>query len=85
MLIWFGIVKYDALFLEDIILKNRKKNHKKPPSTIILVASIVILLIARNIDITNIGDMDFGIKQLTYIIILLLSIAAIGYILKQRD
>ncbi len=66
-------------------MKNKGKRHKKPPSIIAIIASIIILIIARNIDITNIGNLEFGFRQVTYIIILLLSIAAIGYIMKQSD
>jgi hypothetical protein len=66
-------------------LRKNNKRNKKPASVIALIASIFVLIIARNIDITQFGDLEFGFKQIIYIIIILLSIASIGYIVKQND
>jgi hypothetical protein len=66
-------------------LKKKNKNYKKPPSSLRLIACIIILVVARNINILELGDLEFGFKKITYIIIILLSVAAIAYTAKQRD
>lgn len=66
-------------------MKKKNKNYKKPPSSLLLIACIIILVIFRNINILELGDLEFGFKKIFYIIILLASVAAIAYTAKQRD